>query len=144
MNNKLLKAALWYADQGFYLIPLKPRGKSPVTPNGYKNASKDPEQIKEWWRKYTNANIGLLTGKINDFIVFDIDGEYPEEFPKIPVTPTVKTYRGVHYYLEYPKGISIPNKIKFKGKDVDIKSDGGYIVAPPSIHPEGSEYEIIY
>ena len=144
MNNKLLKAALWYAGQGFFIIPLKPKGKSPVTPNRYKDASKNPNRIREWWKKYPNANIGLLTGKVNGFFVFDIDGKYPEEFPKIHILPTVKTHRGVHCYLEYPEDWTVPNKIKLKGKNVDIKSDGGYIVAPPSIHPEGSEYAIIY
>lgn len=143
MKNKLLKAALSYADQGFYLIPLKPKGKTPITRNGYKDASKDPKQIKEWWEKYPKANIGLLTGKINGFFVVDVDGKYPTGFPKLSMEPTVKTHRGVHYYLKLPKDVNVSNKIKFKGKDVDIKSDGGYIVAPPSIHPEGTEYEIV-
>ncbi len=73
----------------------------------------------------------------------DIDGEYPEDFPKLPSLASVKTSRGVHYYFFYPEKNKIKSRNKLNGADIEIKSDGGYVVAPPSVHPSGGRYEFI-
>ena len=143
MENEFLNAALGYMKQGFYVFPLKPKSKAPLTPNGFKDASNDPEILKTWWEKHPNANIGIATGAISDLIVIDVDGEYPNAFPAIPKTAKVKTNKGYHLYLKYPDGLEIGCKTRLHGSDVDIRANGGYIVAPPSIHPDGGRYEFI-
>ncbi len=143
MENKLLNAALGYLKQGFYVFPLKPKSKAPLTPNGFKDASNDPEIVKAWWKKHPNANVGIATGEISDLIVIDVDGEYPDTFPAIPKTARVKTKKGYHLYLKYPQGQMIKSRAKIDGYDVDVRANGGYIVAPPSIHPDGGRYEFI-
>lgn len=142
-QNELLKAALEYAEHGIYVFPLRPKRKEPLTANGFKDASKDVEQIKEWWKQYPEANIGIPTGKINGIFVLDIDGDCPENFPKLPATVTVKTNKGLHYYFKYPKEQEIKSRTKLQGLDIDVRGEGGYAVAPPSIHPEGGRYEFI-
>ena len=84
MDNEFLNAALGYAAQGLYVFPIKPRGKTPLTNHGFKDASTDPEQIRAWWTRWPDANIGITTGKASGFWVLDLDGEYPADWPPIP------------------------------------------------------------
>lgn len=58
-------AAIEYAKKGFAVFPLKYRDKVPLTRNGCKDATTDAAQIKAWWQKYPNANIGLATGAVS-------------------------------------------------------------------------------
>lgn len=141
MIYDLPKAALSYAEQGYYIIPLKPISKIPLTKNGFKNASNNPEQVRKWWQKYPNANIGLVTGHKNGLFVIDVDGEYPAHLPPLDSPVKVKTGKGWHYYFKYSEAVKVPCKTKIKGFDIDIRGDGGYIVAPPSIHESGVRYE---
>lgn len=140
-DNILLKAALDYTAAGFSVFPLIPKDKRPLTKNGFHDASNDPKKIKEWWGKWPNANIGLPTGKSNGFFVIDVDGELPEEFPVFSAGVTVKTGKGCHYYVEYPEADEIRNQSRTNGLMIDVRGDGGYVVAPPSIHPDGGQYE---
>ena len=73
-DNEFLTAALGYLDNGFYVFPLKPKSKEPLTPGGFKDASNDPDKIRAWWRQYPNANIGIATGEISGLMVVDVDG----------------------------------------------------------------------
>lgn len=142
MNN-LLNAALLYQAQGFQVFPLKPKSKEPLTPHGFKDATNCPEKIRAWWTQCPNANIGIATGKMSGLWVVDVDGDYPAEFPQLPKTTTVKTSKGRHYYFRYLEGMSIGCRTKIGEHHVDIRGDGGYIVAPPSVHPDGGCYEFV-
>ncbi|NCC03387.1 MAG: bifunctional DNA primase/polymerase [Proteobacteria bacterium] len=143
MKQNFLHAALGYLENGFFVFPLRPRSKAPLTPNGFKDASNDPAQIEAWWRQHPNANIGIATGKISGLLVLDVDGTYPEHWPQLPVTLKVKTHKGWHFYFKYPKGHEIGCRVKIDGLPVDVRADGGYIVAPPSEHPEGGHYAFV-
>ncbi|AYR00032.1 DNA primase/polymerase [Mycobacterium phage Nebkiss] len=124
-------AALWYASIGWSVFPCVPGDKRPATRNGFKEATTDPERIKAWWSQ-ADYNIGLPTGGINGFDVIDIDGpegfralidvELPDTFGKV-MTP-----RGAHLYV-LPTGAG--NRVGIY-PSVDLRSDGGYVVAPPS------------
>jgi hypothetical protein len=140
-ENSLLKHALLYSQKGMHVFPVKPKGKTPLTKNGFKDASIDFDQIVKWWTQWPDANIGIATGKISGFWVLDIDGEYPEDWPAVGASPTVKTARGAHCYFKYPDGQEVKSQNKIQGEDIDIKGDGGYIIAPPSVHPSGVCYE---
>ncbi len=141
LPNSFMLAALSYIERGWHVFPLIPKSKKPLTANGFKDASNDPDQVKRWWTENTEANIGIATGKISGFFVVDVDGEYPDNFPSLGALPTVKTRKGFHYYYSYPPDAEIKCSVKMHKSDVDIRADGGYIVAPPSIHPEGGQYE---
>jgi hypothetical protein len=140
--NLLYEAALSYAQQGYRVIPLKPCSKIPLTTHGFKDASADIDQIHSWWGQYPDANIGLITGKEAGFFVIDIDGEYPADWVELPPA-NVRTHKGVHIYCAYPAHETIKSRTKINGHPVDIRGDGAYIVAPPSVHPEGGRYEFI-
>lgn len=172
MNNLKLDAAVSYAKRGWAVIPLhsiRPDGectcgnygchsigKHPIAalvPNGLINATTNEDVIKEWWNKYPNANIGIVTGSISGFIVLDVDPkhdgfnslvELERKYGKLPVTLVVETgSRGKHYYLYPPQGFPIRNSAGILGKGLDIRGDGGYVVAPPSLHSSGQQYKLI-
>jgi hypothetical protein len=109
-RKPLLSAALDYAANGIAIFPIKQRSKLPLTKNGFKAASTDPDTIAGWWEKWPNANIGLPTGKINRVWVLDIDGnEGKETFDglvaehgEIPETSQSITGNGRHIFLSIP------------------------------------------
>lgn len=141
-------AALEYAARGWAVIPLKPRSKEPLTAHAVKDASRDPGQIERWWAKWPQANIGLATGSVSGVIVIDADDrnggdeslvELERKHGPLPETPSVKTPGGAHYYLAHPGG-EVRSSAGALGRGLDVKARGGYVVAPPSIHPSGRPY----
>ena len=160
--NALGKAALHYASLGWYVLALhnaiagggcscgradcKSPGKHPRTKRGCKDASADPSQIEAWWGKWPCANIGIATGAVSGIVVLDIDGAEGvatlqtliAEYGLLPRTPVVQTARGLHFYFKLPQGVSVPCST---GNGLDIRGNGGYVVAPPSIHSSGHVYQ---
>ena len=138
--------ALTYARNGFAVFPCQPRGKDPLTMHGFKDATSDEAEIQRRWRRCRDANIGLPTGETNGIMVVDIDGEKGERkwakltarFGEPPATSQVKIGRGRHLYFVLPEG---RGEVKSSTNDgLDIRADGGYVVTPPSIHPNGERY----
>lgn len=143
MNN-LVEAALSYAAKGYFVFPCKPRSKKPATKHGFKDATTDEEQIRKWWNKNPEYNIGLPTGTDSGTIVLDIDDLEAEAILQergwnSTKTVTATTGRGLHRYYRIPYGIPIPARTI--APKVDVKAEGGYIIAPPSVHPNGKVYE---
>src|SRR5690606_37887295 len=97
------------------------------------------ETIAQWAGR--ESNIGIVTGAVSGLLVLDLDnadavGE--AERRGIPDTVAVKTANGLHYFFAHPGG-TIGNRAGiFPG--ADIRGDGGYVVAPGSIHPSGTPY----
>lgn len=144
------KAALDFAAEGLAVFPVIPRDKKPLTANGYKAASKEEAQLREWWAKWPDANIGIPTGEAQGFFVLDIDGPEGQEsllalesqHGALPRTRTVRTGGGgLHFWFKYPEGMQIRNSTSKIAPKVDVRGDGGYVVAPPSIHSSGNKYE---
>jgi len=133
----MLIHALEYAKKGWHVFPLVPGQKIPLTKNGFKDATTDPQKITEWWTKTPNANIGIATGKISGICVLDVDVkngaqgmESLKKLPPLHVTLAVKTPSGgLHLYFTCPK--PMPSKNNFM-PGLDFKADGGYVVAPDS------------
>lgn len=122
--------------------------KHPRTKNGLKDASSDEAQIRKWWEMFPYANVGLVTGAESGFFVVDVDephgGEESlaalrEEFSPLPATVAAITGGGMHYYFMHPGGI-LHNSAGRVGQGIDTRGDGGYVVAPPSLHPNGRLY----
>ncbi len=141
--SKFTNAALELRRQGYSVIPCKSGSKESLVP--WKQYQKKPpteKKIKEWGVKYPDANVGIVTGKVSRIIVLDLDGpEAEREVEKrggVPKTPCSKTRKGYHYVFRYP---DFPVRSGSDKKlSIDIRADGGYIVAPPSIYPSGHEY----
>ncbi len=144
MTSPLPDAALAYARRGISVFPLVPRSKAPIVKNGFLQATTDLDQVRRWWRKTPTANIGIATGAPAGFWVLDVDGEAAEsalaaleaQHGLLPVTVQQQTGRGRHVCFRWdPQGVEMRNRSKVGGADIDVRGNGGYIVAPPSIHP---------
>jgi hypothetical protein len=142
--------AVEYAHHGWQVFPLT--GKIPAIPkhrggNGVLDATTDPTIIDRWWgTEYPGANIGLRLPTA--LFVLDIDprhdghlrlAELEATHGKLPVTRTVWSGRGDggrHFYYRHPGGKLISRRL---GHGLDIKTSSGYVVAPPSIHPDSGQ-----
>jgi hypothetical protein len=167
-----LMAALAYAERGFLVVPLhnvkqgkcscrkqscNSPGKHPRTEHGLKDGSGDPRQIEQWFARWPDGNLGILTGQASGLIVLDVDGEDGKASLQVltavhgslPKTLCAMTGRagsdgnrkGCHFYFRAPAGVAIRNSAGILGKGLDIRGDGGYVVAPPSLHMSGMLYE---
>lgn len=151
MDNKLLLSALWYAKHGWAVFPLYSRGKTPLTEYGFKDATKDEAQIRRWWQQWPNANLGIATGDVSGFWVLDVDKDHDgfetldallKDYAPLPRTLETLTGSGGNHVLFAMPDWDLRNNAGTKlGKGLDIRGNGGYIVAPPSIHPNGQPYQ---
>lgn len=138
----MLAAALEYAAKGWPVFPLRPRDKLPATSHGLKDATTDPDTIRNWWKREPNANIGYATG--NGVTVVDIDelGSWTDlledENAPSPETTRVETSRG--FQLFFQTSTPIRNSAGKLRPGLDVRGDGGYVVLPPSVHPSGHVY----
>lgn len=146
MENSFLKAALLYCKLGFSVIPIIPGQKKPLIPwERYQNEKADEAQIKKWWSFTKNANVGIVTGKVSDIAVIDIDTEqgYEEIQKYVPDTlicPTVATPRGgQHLYFKYPANSDLHNNAGVV-TGCDLRAEGGYVIAPPSVNGNKKAY----
>lgn len=152
-----LEAAIKYATQyNWAVFPVDAESKRPLTPHGCKDAKKSVGAIKNWWKKWPNANVGIATGSISGLIVIDEDIDRDKDLDgfqsvrrweqvngALPETISVITGRGgCHLYFRY-SGSDINNRAGLL-EGVDVRGEGGYVVAPPSIHPNGTEYQWEY
>jgi hypothetical protein len=165
-----LDFALHYASLGMRVFPLhyitdsgecscggpsvnkkcKP-GKHPfsrLVPQGLNNASDDPEQLREWF-EHTPYNIGLATGIYSSIFILDRDDkdgghlslqELEAKHGPLPDTLTQQTGNGVHYVFRMPAGFSVHNSRSAIAPGIDIRGEGGYVVAAPSVHANGKTY----
>ena len=145
--------ALYYAELGLAVFPLAYRNKVPAIEGGCKAATTEKSKIERWWNQNPRYNIGIATGnKSNGLVVIDlevdknkgIDGyevlrDWQNKHGELPETWQSITGRGGYHYF-YKDTITHSNKVGLY-EGVDIRGEGGYIVAPPSVHPNGNTYE---
>lgn len=136
--TETLTAALDYAARGWAVFPLN--GKVPATARGFKDASTDPEKIREWFGDGAR-NVGVAIPDGHFVLDVDIRSGGMDTFNRIkgdlPTTLTARTGTGGgHLWFR-----GEPPTVKLPG--IDVKKGGkGYVVAPPSIHPDtGKAYE---
>jgi hypothetical protein len=141
-------AALQLAQKGLAVFPCQPRGKEPACDTGLHAATRDAERIDRWWRSIPELNIGIATGAASGIFVLDIDGEDGEgslfklesEHRMLPRTVEAITGKGRHCYFRLGEHGSVRNSARQIGAGLDVRGDGGYVIAPPSIHPSGRSY----
>jgi len=151
-----LTAALDYAGRGLRVLPIMPGGKRPPMRAWQDAATTDPETIRLWWTGlYADHGVGIATGAGSGVFVLDVDvadGKAGDETLREledscgQLTDTVRTITGsggAHYYYRLPAGVEIRNDAGRKlGAGLDIRGEGGQVVAPPTIHPtSGRAYE---
>lgn len=139
----MLRAALAYAKRGIPVFPCRTGGKEPLTPRGFKDATTDPRKVHAYWRRWPGANIGVPTGSRSGLLVLDEDragaiGELEEEQEPLPATTRARTGGGgLHLWFRLPAGVEIRNSAGRLAEGMDVRGEGGYVVAPPS-HTEGA------
>ena len=127
---------LKYRKHGWSCIPVGKDKRPLVEWKKYQTEYASDEQLKEWFDKPEPPNIGIATGKISNLTVVDV--EKGGKWDDLPVTMTVKTGGGgVHLYYRYA---DIQNSVRIR-ELTDIRSNGGYVVAAPSLHASGNRYE---
>jgi hypothetical protein len=151
--NRRVAACLDYAKAGWPTFPLEPGGKRPLgalVPKGLRGASTDQRQILRWWGSRPEANIGLVTGAVSRLLVLDVDGDegraslaaLEQEHGQLPRGVCVRTPRGgEHRYFRFPQSGNVGNSAGRLGPGLDVRGEGGYVVAPPSTNGTGAAYE---
>lgn len=167
--GRVVCAALDYAAHGWPVFPVHgiaegrcacgapdcaSPGKHPLTRRGVKDATTKACVVAAWWKRSPRANVALATGRTSGVIVIDVDpprGEHSLERLvaagfELPETIAVRTGSGgIHLYFAAP-GYRVGNAtgrlpgVPFELAGVDLRADGGYVVAPPSTHVSGSRY----
>jgi putative DNA primase/helicase len=137
--------------RGFNIFPL--RGKMPFAgTHGFKDATDNLEVIEAWMKEYPNCNWGIATGAANELVVLDVDprnggddslADLEKKYGALPETFSVKTGGGgQHFYFSHPGG-KIKSGANVLGAGLDVKGDGGYVVAPDSIHPDTKRQYVV-
>src|SRR5262249_24524075 len=158
---KLLQAALGYARRGWRVMPLHgiiegkctcgkadcgSQGNHPRTRYGLKDATANEDAIKSWWATWPLANVGTATGPATGFFMLGPDGQagidaladLERQHGPLPPTPRLRSGGGgQHYYFVWPLDGGIKNGANFNGVPIDVRGDGGLVVAPPSLHIKG-------
>jgi len=170
--NPVLEHALSYAARGLHVLPLHHPvrqdgkmscscgkkdctsvAKHPVgilAPNGLRNATTDAETIERWFQREIQ-NIGIATGAVSRIIALDVDPRHggdeslaalERKYGALPPTWRFFTGGGGEHILFHHPGGHIANSTGKIGKGLDLRGDGGYIVAPPSLHVSGHSYAL--
>jgi putative DNA primase/helicase len=122
-----------------------------LVPHGLKNASKDIATVERWFSD-GRCNIGIATGVTSGIVVLDIDSRHDgyEMLAKLEERhgPLPATWRfltgggGEHILFRHPGTGKVANSAGALGRGIDVRGDGGYIVAPPSLHVCGRPYAV--
>lgn len=144
-----------YREMGLSVIPLRPRDKVPLgsvlpinpetgkpTWEPFQTRVATADEVSSWYRSAPNANLGIVTGAVSGIVVVDLDGPVGIESGRrlgLSSPVTVLTGNGKQLYYKHPGG-RICNSVKKVADGVDIRGDGGYVAAPPSLHPNGKKY----
>lgn len=143
MNNLISE----YIESGWSILPVKPEEKRPYMTNWlqYNKVRASKDTVDNWFTHLTGAGVGAVTGRISNMVVLDV-----ESYCTIPIQELLKKFPtqmiaqtgsgGYHLFFQYPQGVGkVANRVGiFEG--ADLRADGGFIVLPPTIHPNGNKY----
>jgi hypothetical protein len=148
-ETPIAQAAVDYLARGWSVLPLKRGDKRPlILWEALQQSRADAATLAHWFDRWPDANIGIVTGEISNLIVLDVDpkhggddslSELEHRFGVLPETVEARTGGGGrHLYFTHP-GTAVPNRAGL-AQGIDLRGDGGYVVAPPSLHPSGQIY----
>jgi len=139
-----LKSAFKYHERRFCVIPVKYGGKNAeINWKQFQTEKPGKDQIREWFGDGQKHNLGVVCGKVSGglvVLVFNRDEDFKPFFNDIDIlnqTPVAHSKRGAHVYLRTDDPVD--SRI-YPGARLEVKSDGTYVVAPPSLHPSGVHY----
>ena len=136
-----LKAALWYASQGWRVFPTSPRSKVPRPGSrGLLDATTDVETIRRWWTEAPDANVAINAGQ-SGLVVIDIDPknggdetwhDLRKQHGDVQTLTAHTPSGGMHLFFQAPSGHVIASGANVLGAGVDVRAAGGYALAVPS------------
>lgn len=165
----IYQAALDYASRGWAVFPThsilngqctcdktdcKAAGKHPLYDGGFKNASKNPAQIGQMFARPHPVNIAIATGAMSGVFVLDIDVRPGKDGwaafqaleaanGELDKTLMVRTGSGGWHIYQPTLGLTVRNSASKIAPGIDVRGDGGYVIAPPSLHISGNPYSWI-
>jgi hypothetical protein len=148
-DSEIERAALDYLRRGWSVIPMRPRDKRPaVRWQDFQTMRPAKDEVRDWFRRFPGDNLGVVTGAVSGLVVLDLDPRHGGEeslarlerdHGPLPPTPEAATGGGGrHLYFAHPGG-SVRNRVGI-APGIDLRGDGGCVVAPPSVHPSGNPY----
>jgi hypothetical protein len=149
VDHDVLTCALAYLRLGWSVVPVWPREKRPLIPwAAYQRQRADETEVRGWFHRWPEANVGIVTGAVSSLVVLDIDpihgGDDSLRVLERAHGALPHTIEGVtggggrHIYFAHP-GRPVQNQVGL-ASGIDVRGDGGMVVAPPSIHPSGRRY----
>jgi hypothetical protein len=150
-TDELVEAVLGYASKGLPVFPCD-QNKRPLTAKGFHDASTEPAMIRAWWQqRWPHAMVAMPTGAATGFFVVDVDDPEPFEAActiDLPHTRRVDTQKGYHLYFRYEADKPVRNAQRHPKTGwpfpalpgAEVRGDGGYVIVPPSRHPQGKLY----
>src|SRR5262249_37236103 len=149
------EAALDYVRCGIPVFPCNPIDKKPLTPNGFKDATRDEAQILAWWQQYPNAMISAPTGPASGMWAIDLDFDPAKKIDgratldqliaqhtALPSTWVTLTPRaGRHLIFAWDSNVEIRNSAGKIGPGIDVRGNGGYLCLPPSKNATSGTYQ---
>jgi len=144
------EAALAYLARGWSVIPVRPREKRPIVAwQVYQAQLPTRDEVERWYARWPEANVAIVTGALSGLVVIDVDPRHgggdsleawEREHGRLPRTVEARSGSGGrHLYFAHPGGV-VHNRVAWLA-GVDVRGDGGVVVAPPSVHPNGRRYE---
>jgi hypothetical protein len=149
VNGSVVDAALGYLSRGWSVIPVRPRSKRPIIAwQRYQEHPPSAELVRHWYERWPDANVAVVTGAVSALVVVDVDPAHGGarslqrlEAAHGPLPDTLEAVTGGggrHLYFAHP-GSTVHNRVDL-APGIDIRADGGLVVAPPSVHPSGRLY----
>jgi Bifunctional DNA primase/polymerase, N-terminal len=148
MSAEFLQAALGYAAQGLCVFPCVNETKRPAFPGGFKLATTNPALIQRWFGGTRPYNLAIRTGLASRAWVLDVDDRHggfatlavlERRYGPLPPTHQCRTADGIHFWWRAP--CPVQGSEGRVGRGLGVKTEGGYAMAPPSLHPDGVIYE---
>ena len=138
-----------YLRLGWSVVPIRPRAKLPLIAwEQYQHRRAGENEIAEWFRRWPDAGVGIVTGSISHVVVLDIDPRHGGEESlavlehangSLPSTSEAETGGGGRHIYFRPPAMELRTRTGL-ARGVDLRAEGGLAVAPPSIHPTGKRY----
>lgn len=131
------------------MLPIEPHGKRPLIPwRPFQTDIVSADAVRHWFERWPDANVGLITGGLSGLVVLDVDISHAgadslaaleREHGALPTTlEAVTGGGGRHIYFRHP-GHPVMNRVALR-PGIDVRGDGGCVVAPPSVHSSGRHY----
>jgi hypothetical protein len=147
--SEVERAALAYVARGWSVVIVEPRGKRPLVRwEEFQRRCPGGDELRSWLDRYPDANLAVVAGAISGLVVLDVDprhggieslARWERQHGALPHTVEAQTGGGGrHLYFAHPGG-ELRNRVGL-APGLDMRGDGGLVVAPPSLHPSGGRY----